>query len=45
LSHFGLHVWQAKPREIARELSEQTGIKVIAARDGMKFDLAQLEEA
>jgi phosphoribosyl 1,2-cyclic phosphodiesterase len=45
LSHFGLHVWQAKPQEIARELSEQTGIKVIAARDGMKFDLAQLEEA
>jgi phosphoribosyl 1,2-cyclic phosphodiesterase len=45
LSHFGLHVWQAKPWEIARELSEQTGTKVIAARDGMKFDLAQLEEA
>jgi len=45
LSHFGLHVWQAKPREIARKLSEQTGIKVIAARDGMKFDLAQLEDA
>ena len=45
LSHFGLHVWQAKPREIARELSEQTGTKVIAARDGMKFDLTQLEEA
>jgi ribonuclease BN (tRNA processing enzyme) len=44
LSHFGLHVWQAKPWEIARELSEQTGVKVIAARDGMKFDLAQLEE-
>ena len=45
LSHFGLHVWQAKPWEIARELSEQTGVRVIAARDGMKFDLAQLEEA
>ncbi len=45
LSHFGLHVWQAKPWEIARELSEQTGTRVIAARDGMKFDLAQLEEA
>jgi ribonuclease BN (tRNA processing enzyme) len=44
LSHFGLHVWQAKPWEIARELSEQTGVRVIAARDGMKFDLAQLEE-
>jgi ribonuclease BN (tRNA processing enzyme) len=44
LSHFGLHVWEAKPWEIAREMSEQTGVRVIAARDGMKFDLAQLEE-
>ena len=44
LSHYGLHVWQAKPWKIARELSERTGIKVIAARDGMKFDLTRLEE-
>jgi ribonuclease BN (tRNA processing enzyme) len=44
LSHFGLHVWQAKPWKIAMELTEQTGIRVIAARDGMKFDLARLEE-
>jgi len=45
LSHFGLHVWQAKPWKIAEELTKQTGIRVIAARDGMKFDLAQMEEA
>ena len=45
LSHFGLHVWQAKPWKIAEELTKQTAIRVIAARDGMKFDLAQLEEA
>jgi ribonuclease BN (tRNA processing enzyme) len=44
LSHFGMHVWQAKPWKIAEELSRQTGVKVIAARDGMIFDLAQLEE-
>jgi phosphoribosyl 1,2-cyclic phosphodiesterase len=44
LNHFGLHVWQAKPWKIAKELSRQTGVKVIAARDGMKFDLAKLEE-
>ena len=44
LSHFGLHVWQAKPWKIAEELSRQTGVKVIAARDGMKFDLSRLEE-
>src|SRR4030043_422519 len=45
LSRCALHVWQAKPWKIAEELTEQTGIRVIAARDGMKFDLAQLEEA
>jgi ribonuclease BN (tRNA processing enzyme) len=42
LSHFGLHVWQAKPWKIAEELSQQTGVHVIAARDGMRFDLTQL---
>ena len=44
LSHFGLYVWQAKPWKIAEELTKQTGVKVIAARDGMTFDLAQLGE-
>ena len=44
LSHFGLHVWQAKPWLIAEELSQKTGTRVIAARDGMKFDLTQLKE-
>ncbi len=43
LSHFGLHVWQSKPWLIAEELSQKTGVKVIAARDGMKFDLAQMD--
>jgi hypothetical protein len=37
-------VWRNKPREIAEKLSEKTGVKVIAARDGMKFDLAKLDE-
>ncbi len=41
LSHFGMGVWKAKPWEIARVLSEQTGVRVIAARDGMKFDLSE----
>jgi len=44
LSHFGLHVWQQQPRLIADEMSRQTGCRVIAARDGMKFDVARLEE-
>jgi len=44
LTHFGQTVWQAKPWEIAERLSQDTGARVIAARDGMKFDLAQLDD-
>ena len=45
LTHFGMTMWRAKPWEIAQRLSEETGVRVIAARDGMKFDLSQLENA
>jgi len=45
LNHFGLHVWQKKPWKIAEKLSEKTGVRVIAARDGMKFDLTQLNDS
>jgi len=38
-------MWQAKPWEIAQRLSQDTGVRVIAARDGMKFDLSQLDES
>jgi phosphoribosyl 1,2-cyclic phosphodiesterase len=44
LSHFGLHVWEEKPSKVADSLSQKTGQRVIAARDGMKFDLTQLDE-
>jgi len=44
LTHFGMSIWRAKPWRIAERLSQQTGVKVIAARDGMKFDLSQLDE-
>ena len=43
LTHFGMTMWRARPWEIAQRLSEETGVKVIAARDGMKFDLSQLD--
>jgi ribonuclease BN (tRNA processing enzyme) len=45
LTHFGMMVWHAHPWEIAASLSEKTGIKVVAARDGMKFELSQLDGA
>ena len=43
LTHFGMSMWRAKPWEMARRLSEQTGVRVLAARDGMKFELSQLD--
>ncbi len=43
LTHFGMTMWQGKPWELAGKLTEETGIKVIAARDGMKFDLVQVD--
>ncbi len=44
LTHFGMTMWRARPWELAKKLSEELGTNVIAARDGMKFDLAQLNE-
>ncbi len=44
LTHFGMTMWQAKPWQVAEKLSQETGVKVIAARDGMRFDLSQLDE-
>ncbi|HUX48450.1 MAG TPA: MBL fold metallo-hydrolase [Dehalococcoidia bacterium] len=42
LTHFGMTMWRARPWELAEKLTEGTGVSVIAARDGLKFDLAQL---
>jgi ribonuclease BN (tRNA processing enzyme) len=44
LTHFGVSVWRAHPWEIAEQVSQETGVRVIAARDGMKFDLATLAD-
>jgi ribonuclease BN (tRNA processing enzyme) len=42
LTHFGMPMWRARPWEIAQRLTEETGVRVVSARDGMRFDLAQL---
>jgi len=39
LSHFGMPVWEAGPDKLATEIAEKTGIPVIAAHDGMVFDM------
>lgn len=44
ITHFGMSVWRARPWEIAKQMSEEAGVPVIAARDGMKFELGQLEK-
>ncbi|MHC1635384.1 MAG: MBL fold metallo-hydrolase [Candidatus Methanospirareceae archaeon] len=39
LTHFGMTMLRNKPFEIAKRLTEETGVEVIAASDGMRFDL------
>ncbi len=39
LTHFGMTMLQAKPREVAKNLQEKLGVKVIAASDGMEINL------
>jgi phosphoribosyl 1,2-cyclic phosphodiesterase len=39
LTHFGMTMLRAKPWELAAKLSEETGIEVIAATDGMRYEL------
>lgn len=40
LTHFGMTILRAKPWEIANRLTEKCGFSVIAAYDGLVFDLA-----
>ena len=42
LTHFGMTMLQAKPWELAEELSQSTGIQVIACSDGMTLSLESL---
>jgi phosphoribosyl 1,2-cyclic phosphodiesterase len=42
LTHFGMRMLQAKPWEVAERLSQETGVKVIAARDGMTLDIDEV---
>jgi ribonuclease BN (tRNA processing enzyme) len=38
LTHFGVRMLQAKPWVVARDMSERTGCRVVAASDGMLID-------
>jgi ribonuclease BN (tRNA processing enzyme) len=39
LTHFAMRMLQAKPWEVAERLIDETGRKVIAARDGMTLEV------
>jgi hypothetical protein len=39
LTHFGMTMLRAKPWELAEALTEELGIEVLAARDGMTLEL------
>ena len=42
MTHFGTRMLQADPSELAERLSEETGRKIIAARDGMTLEIAEM---
>ncbi|MFA5398995.1 MAG: MBL fold metallo-hydrolase [Dehalococcoidia bacterium] len=42
LTHFGLTMWREKPWDIEQRVSDATGVRVIAARDGMLLDLDEM---
>ena len=43
ITHFSTHLYESNPMLIAAQLSEETGVRVIAARDGMEFNLKELD--
>ena len=43
LTHFGMGLWRGGPENYAARISEQTGVRVIAATDGMCFELSELD--
>jgi len=45
LTHFGMRMIAAKPWLLAREMSERTGCRVVAASDGMLIDLEEYKAA
>jgi ribonuclease BN (tRNA processing enzyme) len=42
LTHFGMTMLRAKPWELAVDMTDRLGVKVIAANDGMQVDLGSI---
>ncbi|MFC1806518.1 MBL fold metallo-hydrolase [Planctomycetota bacterium] len=43
ITHFGMNMLRAKPWDVADRMTDETGIQVVAARDGMTFELDRYE--
>ena len=43
LTHFGMTMLKAKPCELAKKLSDELGVEVVAASDGMTIELEEKE--
>jgi phosphoribosyl 1,2-cyclic phosphodiesterase len=43
ITHFGMTMLRAKPWVVAQRMTDELGIRVLAASDGMSFDLDTLE--
>jgi ribonuclease BN (tRNA processing enzyme) len=43
MTHFGTSMWRAKPALVAEQLTQKTGIRVMAATDGLIFALSELD--
>lgn len=43
IQHFGMRMLNANPENEARRIESETGIKIIAARDGMTIDMEKLD--
>jgi len=43
LTHFGMGLWRGGPENYAARISAETGVRVIAATDGMCFNLTELD--
>lgn len=44
MTHFGMGMYRAQPWTIAEKLTQKTGVRVLAARDGMEFHLSEMDE-
>ncbi len=42
ITHFGMSVLRANPWKVAKEMEENTGVKVIVAKDGMEIKMEEL---